>query len=124
MDIKVLTPRFHGYLDYLTVVIFLAAPLLLGLEGLSAIISYVLAAVHLLITFLTDFSLGFAKLIPIKTHGWIETVAGPLILLLPFILGIYETARTFYITMGIFIIIVSLITDYKQASLDIEDISV
>ncbi|MDR9365153.1 MAG: hypothetical protein RI575_07430 [Balneolaceae bacterium] len=124
MDIKVLTPRFHGYLDYLTVVIFLTAPLLLGLEGLSAIISYLLAAIYLLMTFLTDFSLGFAKLIPIKTHGWVETVAGPLVLLLPFVVGLYETARIFYITMGAFIIIVSLITDYKQASLDIEDISV
>lgn len=124
MDIKVLTPRFHGYLDYMTVVIFLIAPLLLGLEGLSAIISYVLAAVHLLMTFLTDFSLGFAKLIPIKTHGWVETFAGPVVLFLPFILGFYETARTFFIAMGILIIIISLVTDYKQASLDIEDISV
>ncbi|MCG2587200.1 hypothetical protein [Rhodohalobacter sulfatireducens] len=124
MDIKVLTPRFHGYLDYLTVVIFLTAPLLLGLEGLSAIISYLLAAIYLLMTFLTDFSLGFAKLIPIKTHGWVETVAGPLVLLLPFVVGLYETARIFYITMGVLMIVVSLLTDYKQASLDIEDISV
>lgn len=121
---KILTPRFHGYLDYLTVIVFLAAPLLLGLEGLSAIISYLLAAIHLLMTILTDFSLGFAKLIPIKTHGWIETVVGPLILLLPFIVGLYETARIFYMTIGAFITIVSLITDYKQASLDIEDISI
>ncbi|NBC66389.1 MAG: hypothetical protein GVY07_12155 [Bacteroidetes bacterium] len=121
---KILTPRFHGYLDYLTVVIFLAAPLLLGLEGLSAIISYILAAIHLLVTLLTDFSFGFGKLIPIKTHGWVETVVGPLVLLLPFIVGLYETARIFYITMGAFIIIFSLITDYKQASLDVEDISV
>lgn len=121
---KILTPRFHGYLDYLTVVIFLIAPFLLDLEGLSAIISYVLAAIHFLMTFLTDFSLGFAKLIPIKTHGWVETVVGPLILLLPFIAGLYETARIFYVVMGVIITIVSLITDYKQASLDIEDISV
>ncbi|MDZ7717736.1 MAG: hypothetical protein U5K72_02805 [Balneolaceae bacterium] len=121
---KILTPRFHGYLDYLTVAIFLIAPLLLGLEGLSAIFSYILGAIHLLMTILTDFSLGFAKLIPIKTHGWIETVVGPLVLLLPFILGFNETARTFYIAMGAIIIIASLLTDYKQASLDIEDISV
>ncbi len=124
MDVKVLTPRLHGYLDYLTVVIFLAAPLLLGLEGLSAIISYLLAAIHLLMTILTDFSLGFAKLIHIKTHGKVETVIGPIVLLLPFILGLYETARIFYIAMGAIIIIVSLITDYKLASLKVEDISV
>jgi len=124
MDMKVVTPRFHGYLDYLTVFIFLAAPLLFGFKGLSAIISYVLAAIHLLMTILTDFSLGFAKLIPIKTHGWIETVVGPILLFLPFILGFSETSRNFYITMGAFIIVLSLITDYKQASLDIEDISV
>lgn len=121
---KILSPRIHGYLDYVTVVIFLIAPLLLGLEGLSAIIAYVLAAIHLLMTILTDFSLGFAKLIPFKKHGWVETVVGPIVLLLPFIVGLYETARIFYITMGIIIIIVSLITDYKQASLKIEDIQI
>lgn len=121
---KILSPRIHGYLDYVTVVIFLIAPLLLGLEGLSAIIAYVLAAIHLLMTILTDFSLGFAKLIPFKKHGWVETVVGPIVLLLPFIVGLYETARIFYITMGIIIIFVSLITDYKQASLKIEDIQI
>lgn len=121
---KILSPRIHGYLDYLTVVIFLIAPILLGLEGLSAIIAYVLAAIHLLMTILSDFSLGFAKLIPFKKHGWVETVVGPIVLLLPFIVGLYETARIFYITMGIIIIVVSLITDYKQASLKIEDIRI
>lgn len=121
---KILSPRVHGYLDYLTVVIFLIAPILLGLEGLSAIIAYVLAAIHLLMTILSDFSLGFAKLIPFKKHGWVETVVGPIVLLLPFIVGLYETARIFYITMGIIIIVVSLITDYKQASLKIEDIRI
>lgn len=119
---KILTPRIHGYLDYLTVVIFLVAPFLLGLEGLSAVISYALAAIHLLMTVLTDFTLGFAKIIHIKKHGWVETVVGPIVLLLPFIVGLYETARIFYITMGIIIIIVSLLTDYKQASLKIEDL--
>lgn len=121
---KMLSPRIHGYLDYLTVFIFLLAPLLLGLEGLPAIISYILASIHLLMTFLSDFSLGFAKLIPFKKHGWVETIVGPIILLLPFILGFYDTARIFYITMGVIIIIVSLVTDYKQASLKIEDIQV
>lgn len=121
---KFLTPRIHGYLDYLTVVIFFVAPLLLGLEGLSAFISYALAVIHLLLTVLTDFSLGFAKMIPFKKHGWVETVVGPIVLLLPFIAGLYETARTFYIAMSAIIIIVSLLTDYKQASLKIEDISV
>ncbi len=121
---KFLTPRIHGYLDYLTVLIFFLAPLLLGLEGLSAGISYALAVIHLLMTVLTDFSLGFAKMIPFKKHGWVETVVGPIVLLLPFIVGLYETARTFYIAMGAIIIIVSLLTDYKQASLKIEDIQI
>lgn len=121
---KVLSPRLHGYLDYLTVVIFLIAPFLLDLEGLPAIISNIIAIIYLLMTLLTDFSLGLVKLIPIKTHAWVETVVGPIVLLLPFILGFYETARIYYIAMGAIIIIVSLITDYKQASLEIEDISV
>ena len=111
---KVLSPSQHGYLDYGTVLIFLVAPSLFGLEGLSAAISYALAIIHLLLTVLTDFPLGFAKLIPFNAHGWVEKIVGPVLVLLPFIIGLYETARIFYITMGVIIIIVDLITNYRE----------
>ena len=80
---KVISPRIHGYLDFLTVVIFLLAPTLLGLSQLSAILAYGLAVVHLIVTLASDFPFGVVKLIPFTIHGWIERMVGPLLIAIP-----------------------------------------
>lgn len=105
----------HGYLDYVTVVIFLLAPSLLGFSGLPAMIAYGLAAVHLLLTLATDFPNSMVKIIPFHLHGWVERLVGPLLVVLPFILGFSNdmAARNFYIGIGIVIIAVGIGTDYK-----------
>ena len=112
---KVISPRIHGYLDFLTVVIFFLAPTLLGLRQLSAILAYGLAVVHLIVTLASDFPFGVVKLIPFTIHGWIERMVGPLLIAVPFILNLSteEAARNFYIAMGIIIIIVGVLTDYQ-----------
>jgi len=112
---KVISPRIHGYLDFLTVVIFLLAPTLLGLSQLSAILAYGLAVVHLIVTLASDFPFGVVKLIPFTIHGWIERMVGPLLIAVPFILNFSDEdlARNFYIAMGIIIIIVGVLTDYQ-----------
>ena len=112
---KVISPRIHGYLDFLTVFIFLLAPTLLGLGQLSAILAYSLAVVHLLVTLASDFPFGVVKLIPFAVHGWIERMVGPLLIAIPFILNFSteEAARNFYIAMGIIIIVVGMLTDYQ-----------
>lgn len=112
---KVISPRTHGYLDFLTVVIFLLAPTLLGLGELSAILAYSLAVVHLIVTLASDFPFGVVKLIPFTVHGWIERMVGPLLIAIPFILNFSneEAARNFYIAMGAIIIVVGMLTDYQ-----------
>lgn len=71
---KIITPRVHGYLDYVTVVVFLLTPTLLGLTGIPAMLAYALAGIHLAMTLVTDFPLGVVKLIPFTIHGWIDRV--------------------------------------------------
>jgi len=112
---KIISPRVHGYLDYVTVVVFLLAPTLIGLTGFPAILAYVLAGVHLIMTMATHFPLGIVKLIPLPIHGWIERVVGPLLVLVSFVPAItVETpARIFYIVMGVVIIVVGLLTEYR-----------
>ncbi|SEM71136.1 hypothetical protein [Nitrosomonas marina] len=112
---KVISPRTHGYLDFLTVVIFLLAPIVLGLSELPAILAYSLAVVHLIVTLTSDFPFGIVKLIPFTIHGWIERLVGPSLIALPFIFGFAtdEIARNFYIGMGIVIIAVGILTDYQ-----------
>ena len=112
---KVISPRIHGYFDFLTVFIFLLAPTLLGLGQLSAMLAYGLAVVHLIVTLASDFPFGIIKLIPFTVHGWIERMVGPLLIAIPFILNFSdeEAARNFYIAMGITIIVAGMLTDYQ-----------
>ncbi|SFQ13919.1 hypothetical protein SAMN05216419_10725 [Nitrosomonas cryotolerans] len=112
---KVISPRIHGYLDFLTVAIFLFAPTVLGLSQLPATLAYVIAGVHLVITITSDFAFGIFKLIPFTIHGWIERLVGPSLIALPFIFGFTDdqTARNFYIAVGLIVIVLGFITDYK-----------
>lgn len=110
---KILTPTLHGYLDYVTVVLFLAAPFVLGLTGMAGIFAYVLAVIHLAMTLLTDFPLGVYKLVPFSLHGWIERGVGPMLVVVPYIFGFTDTGTMFYVAIGIVLIIVGLLTDYQ-----------
>jgi len=114
--LKILTPRIHGILDYVTVIAFLLAPTLFSLSGLPATISYLLAIVHLVLTLITAFPLGFVKAVPFKLHGVVELVVAVLLVLLPWLLNFASipAARNFYIGAGIVIFIVWLVTDYAR----------
>jgi hypothetical protein len=111
---KIISPRVHGYLDYVTVVLFLVAPTLIGLTGMAGTFAYMLAGIHLAMTLVTDFPLGAAKLLPFTIHGWVERVVGPVLILLPFGLGFDAPARSFYIVIGIVIVLIGLLTDYRR----------
>ncbi|GKS68907.1 hypothetical protein W03_09110 [Nitrosomonas sp. PY1] len=112
---KVISPRIHGYLDFLTVFIFLLAPTLLGLDQLPAILAYGLAVIHLIVTLVSDFPFGVVKLIPFSVHGWIERMVGPLLIAIPFALDFSDeaVARNFYIAIGIIIVVIGMLTDYQ-----------
>ncbi|MGR9106897.1 MAG: SPW repeat domain-containing protein [Gammaproteobacteria bacterium] len=110
----------HGYLDFVTVAVFLVAPSLFGLTSVAAMLAYLLAAVHLVMTLATDFPFGVVKIIPFSVHGWVERIVGPVLILVPFVLGFSEQtpARNFYIGIGIVIIIVGFLTDYSSPGRD------
>lgn len=111
---KPISPRAHGYLDYATVLAFLFAPWLFDFGGLPAGLAWILAAVHLAVTLVTDFPLGLVPWLPFSIHGLIERAVGPLLILAPFILGFAGNglALQFYLAIGIGIVAVSWLTDY------------
>lgn len=108
---KILTSHMHGILDYVTVLLFAVAPMLLGLNGLAATLSYVLAAVHLLLTLVTRFPLSAAKLVPFHLHGVIELIVSIVLVVLAFAL-FDGTARVFYLAVGAVIFLVWALSDY------------
>jgi hypothetical protein len=114
---RILSPRIHGYLDYVTVAIFLLAPVLIGLGGNPALLSYTLGIVHLVLTLLTRFPAGISRIIPLVVHGLVELLVAVALILLPFWAGYSpgSPARRFYLTMGAVLFVVWLLTDYRGA---------
>lgn len=111
---RILDARIHGFLDIVTVLVFLLGPLAFGLGGSPAAISYTLAVVHLVMTLLTRFPLGRWKVIPFPVHGIVELVVGLALLILPSYAGYApgSPARRFYLGMGAVILVVWALTAY------------
>ncbi len=113
---NILTPRIHGYLDYLTVAFFLIAPSLFGLTGTPAVLAYVLAGVHLLMTVCTAFPLGLVDVLPFRLHGTVELVVAVALIVLPWVLsGVFAGAQVLYTVVGGVILVVWLLTDYRAS---------
>src|SRR5260221_9625184 len=116
-NMKVISDTTHGILDYLTVAIFALAPSILGLTGFAALVSYALAVIHLAMTLLTNMPLGVIKIIPMRLHGLVEVIVGPILvvaaLVLPTILG---DRREFFLVMGLVILGVWLLSSYGRSA--------
>src|ERR1700723_3468449 len=112
-NMKVISDTAHGILDYLTVAIFALAPSILGLTGYAALVSYALAAIHLVMTLFTNMPLGVFKIIPMRLHALVEMLVGPVLvvaaLVLPTILG---DKREFFLVMCLVISAVWLLSSY------------
>jgi hypothetical protein len=114
--LKIISLKTHGILDYITVLAFAVAPTLAGFSGVPAYICYALAAIHLSMTVMTNFPSGVIKVIPIRLHKIVETIVGPVLIILPWILGFSEdlAARYFFVAAGAVIIAVGFFTDYLE----------
>jgi hypothetical protein len=115
---KVLSPRAHGYLDYITVAAFGAAPTLFSLQGIPRLVAYALAAVHLVLTLLTDFRLGVARIVAFWIHGLLELVVAVGLMAFPWFPGLSTDPgdRVFLVVAGIVILGVWLLTRYGGTS--------
>ena len=112
---KKLSPRTHGILDYITVVFLLISPTLFKMQSAGMVFTYVLAIVHLILTFSTDFPGGVLKIIPLKIHGLIEifvvvVLIGTAIL---FSNSGDNISFYFYLTFAFVLFIVWAITEYE-----------
>lgn len=112
---RILSPWVHGVLDFVTVALLVVGAIAVGLGGSPAAIAFVLAAVHLLMTLLTDFPMGVWKRIPFFVHGIVELVVGIGLLVLPSFAGYGpgSPARRFYLAMGALVLVVWALTAYR-----------
>jgi hypothetical protein len=113
---RAIGPLFHGVIDYLLVIILAVGPGVAGFHGKQQYFCYVLAAVHFLLTVVTRFPLGAAKVIAFPMHGAIELVVGVLLVILPWLANFSAgvLSRNFFVGIGLLILIVWAMTGYRD----------
>lgn len=112
---RILGPRAHGIIDWITVAIFVLAPTLASFDGAPAVLSYVLAIVHLGMSLLTiGLPISVARIVPLPVHGMVEAAVGVTLGVLGW-LAFTGAAQTFYLVMGVVILAVFVISRYVGA---------
>jgi hypothetical protein len=104
--------RVHGILDYLTAILLIALPWILGLsdQGLERWLPIVLGVGVLLYSVLTRYELGLFKVIPMPAHLGLDIAGGLVLAASPWLFGFSEQARIPFLVIGIFEVIVSLLS--------------
>ena len=119
---KILSAPTHGILDYALVVLFALLPSVFGLTGLPAIVLYVFAGAHLLVSLLTRYPLGALKRLPFNAHGLLELTVAVVLVALPWLLDFADeaTARSVFIGMGVLVFVLWLLSDYTPSRISTE----
>lgn len=111
---KFISSTFHGYIDYTTALVLIIAPFLIFPAGAPEIAKYlsVAAGVGLIIySLITDYSVSARKAISFKLHLILDFIAGAVFVAAPFVLGLTGITKTYFLIMGLAVIIVVLTTN-------------
>ena len=110
---KPISPGIHRVIDFVAVLLLLAAGPLFGFTGRPAEITSTLAGVVLVYSVFT----WFVKMITLKVHLVIDAVLGLAMIFCPFWLGFsdIEPACFFFVGFGVFVLAVVLLTDSSSA---------
>jgi hypothetical protein len=110
---NLLSPRAHGYVDYAIVALLVIAPLSLGFDVTPAVVCYMTALAHVIVSLLTDYPLGASRQIPFPVHGAIELSFGAVLVAAPWVFRFSQApARSFSIFSGISVLLLVLATTY------------
>jgi hypothetical protein len=109
-----MSPKIHGIIDYLVVIVLLLSPTILGFTGTLATFTYALGIVHLLLTVLTDYPMGLMKAIQVTVHASVELLVGIALIVIAYTLFKDNAdGKLFYVIFGTVVLLTWLVTDYK-----------
>ena len=114
MNIRFISGTVHGVLDYLVAAVLLIAPFVLGFAARSAPalwLSVVAGGSLLVYSLLTDYRNSVAKIIPFKVHLVFDFAAGAVFVVVGLLLAADPPVSAFFLTMGLAVITVVLLTD-------------
>lgn len=115
---KIISAPVHAIIDYLFIVILAIAPYLLHLPDNVAMVSYIFAGVHLLLTLITNNKGSLLNIIPFRIHGLIEFVAGAVFIGLAFWYSSksVQAGYSYFLALGVVCVLVFFVTDYSKGN--------
>jgi hypothetical protein len=116
--VRLLPAWFHAIADYAVGVTLIVVALAVGGSGVAVATGVVVGAVVLVVSMLTRYPLGVAKVLPFTVHSAGDYLAAALLVIAPFALGFTDTdggLAAFYVVAGIAVAAVSLITNYQYS---------
>ena len=113
-----LNERIHSTLDYLTVVFLVSIGLFGFFSPYFSHLLIALAAIHLLLTVCTNFSVGLVNLVPLNVHGYIELAVSIGLIPAPFLLhyAAEAPAKMFTWVFAAVLFVLFLLTNYHSAT--------
>lgn len=119
MSLRIITPRVHGVIDYMSAIVLILAPSVLELNEVSPYaywLSVIAGVILILYSLMTDYEFSIGILISLKSHLVIDFSAGVLFILWPFIFDFTGLALAYYLVMGFGVLLVVGLTQSDEES--------
>lgn len=110
---KIISSKTHGVLDYLVGIILIISPWLLGFAtgGAEMWIPIILGAGAIIYSIITNYELGFFKILSFKFHLSIDTLSGILLASSPWLFGFANHVYIPHLLFGLLELVVVLLTN-------------
>jgi hypothetical protein len=116
--VRLLPAWLHAVADYAVGLSLIVVAVVAGGAGKAVAPGVVVGAVVLIVSMLTKYPLGVAKVLPFTVHSAGDYLAAALLIISPFALSYTDTdggLAAFYVVAGIAVLAVSLITNYQYS---------
>ena len=110
---KVIPTKVHGVLDYLVGILLIASPWLFNFArgGAETWVPVVLGAGAIIYSLITNYELGAAKVISMRTHLGLDMASGAFLALSPWIFGFNEFVYLPHLILGLGEVAAAMMTD-------------
>lgn len=100
---RMIGTKTHGYLDYIMGLLLLGAPWIFGFAagGAETWVPVALGAGVILYSLMTDYEMGAARTISMRTHLMLDLMGGALLAVSPWLLGFADTVWMPHLVFGI-----------------------
>lgn len=104
--------RTHGIIDYLTGVLLILVPYILGFAtgGVEQWLAQLIGVAIILMSLLTNYELSVTRMIPMNVHLGVDVATGLLLAVSPWLLGFAHVIWWPHLLVGLMEVVVALMT--------------